>query len=109
MGEICQTAGPNWHQIWHTYADSSGNEHGLKNNYPLETPGGILRGLCGKKTQAWEMWPTAGLIGTNFGALMQMHLERVVGQKKLAGGLGLGCGGGGGWGVQKFKSQKKHM
>ena len=32
--------------IWHTYADSSGNEHGLKNNYPLETPGGILRGLC---------------------------------------------------------------
>ena len=58
MGEICQTAGPiNWHQIWHTYADLSGNEHGLKNNYPLETPWGILRGLCGKKTQAWEMWP----------------------------------------------------
>ena len=27
-----------WHQIWHTYADSSGNEHRLKNNYPLETP-----------------------------------------------------------------------
>ena len=50
---------------------------------------------------------TAGLIGTNFGALMQIHLERVVGPTKLAGGLGLG--GGGGVGGQKFKSQKKHM
>ena len=46
-----------WHQIWHTYADSSGNEQWLKNNYPLETPGVILRGLCGQKLQAWEMWP----------------------------------------------------
>ncbi len=24
-----------WHQIWHIYADSSENEHRLKNNYPL--------------------------------------------------------------------------
>ena len=40
-------------------------------------------------------------------ALMQIHLERVVG-----GGGGLGLGGGGGVGPvggQKFKSQKKHM
>ena len=28
-----------WHQIWHTYADSSGNEHGLKNNYPSRSQG----------------------------------------------------------------------
>ena len=45
----------------------------------------------------------SGPIGTNFGARMQIHLERVVAPKKLAGGVGGGVGG------QKFKSQKKHM
>ena len=59
-----------------------------------------------KKLKPGKCGQTAGLIGTNFGALMQMHLERVVGPNKLAGG-GLGLGGGGGG--QKFKSQKKHM
>ena len=34
-----------WHQIWHTYADSSGNEHRLKNYYLLETPGGAFWGV----------------------------------------------------------------
>ena len=51
-----------WHQIWHTYADSSGNEHGLKNNYPLETPGDILRGVCGQKLKPEKCGVTAGLI-----------------------------------------------
>ena len=51
-----------WHQIWHTYADSSGNEHGLKNNYPLETPGGILRGVCGQKLKPGKCGQTVGLI-----------------------------------------------
>ena len=51
-----------WHQIWHTYADSSGNEHGLKNNYPLEIPGGILRGLCGQKLKPGKCRQTLGLI-----------------------------------------------
>ena len=32
------------HQIVHTYADSSRNEHRLKRNYPLETPWGHLGG-----------------------------------------------------------------
>ena len=36
---------------------------------------------------------------------MQIHLERVVGPKKIAGGLGLG-GGGGGWGVRNSKVRK---
>ena len=75
-----------WHQIWHTYADSSENEHRLKNNYPLnpfETPGDILRGLCGKKIKPGKCGQAAGLIGTNFGALMQIHLERVVGRGDL--------------------------
>ena len=70
-----------------------------------------MRGLCGKKLKPGKCGQTAGLIGTNFGALMQIHLERVVGPKKLAGGIGVrgGVNGGGGVGGQKFKSQKKHM
>ena len=64
-----------------------------------------MRGLCGKKLKPGKCGQTAGLIGTNFGALMQIHLERVVGPNKLAGGGDWGRGVGG----QKFKSQKKHM
>ena len=48
--------------IWHTYADSSENEHRLKNNYPLKTPGGILRGLCGQKLKPGKCGQTASLI-----------------------------------------------
>ena len=51
-----------WHQIWHTYADSSENEHRLKNNYPLKTTGSILRGLCGQKLKPGKCGVTAGLI-----------------------------------------------
>ena len=51
-----------WHQIWHTYADSSENEHRLKHNYPLKTPGSILRGLCGQKLKPGKCGLTAGLI-----------------------------------------------
>ena len=58
-----------------------------------------------KKLKPGKCGQTAGLIGTNFDALMQIHLERVVGPTKLAGG----DWGGGGVGGQKFKSQKKHM
>ena len=63
-----------------------------------------------KKLKPGKCGQTAGLIGANFGALMQIHLERVVGPKKLAGGIGVrGCGGGGSeWG-QKFKSEKAHV
>ena len=59
--EICQTAG----QIgtkFGTHADSSENEHRLKHNYPLMTPGGILRGLCGQKLKPGKYGQTASLI-----------------------------------------------
>ena len=59
-----------------------------------------------KKLKPGKCGQTAGLIGTNFGALMQIHIERVVGPKKLAGGLGLGGGGGGGYGVRNSKVRK---
>ena len=41
-----------------------------------------------KKLKPGKCGQTAGLIGTNFGALMQINLERVVGPNKLAGGGG---------------------
>ena len=55
-----------------------------------------------KKLKPGKCGQTAGPIGTNFGALMQIHLERVVGPKQLAGGLGLG----GAWGVRNSKVRK---
>ena len=59
-----------------------------------------------KKLKPGKCGQTAGLIGTNFGALTQIHLERVVGPTKLAGG-GLGWGGGRGSEIQK--SEKAHV
>ena len=54
-----------------------------------------------KKLKLGKCGQTAGLIGTNFGALMQIHLERVVGPKKIAGGIGVR-----GWGVRNSKVRK---
>ena len=51
-----------WHQIWHIYADSSGNAHRLNNNCLLETPGGILRGWCGQQLKPGKCGQTASLI-----------------------------------------------
>ena len=62
-----------------------------------------------KKLKPGKCGQTAGLIGTTFGALMQIHLERVVGPNKLAGGGG-GLGGGGGGRVSEIqKSEKAHV
>ena len=57
-----------------------------------------------KKLKPGKCGQTAGLIGTNCGALMQIHLERVVGPKKLARGIGVR--GWGGWGVRNSKVRK---
>ena len=59
-----------------------------------------------KKLKPGKCGQTAGLIGTNFGALMQIHLERVVGPKKLAGGIGVR---GRGRGSEIQKSEKAHV
>ena len=36
--------------------------HRLKHNYPLETPGGILRGLCGQKLKPGKCGQRASLV-----------------------------------------------
>ena len=61
-----------------------------------------------KKLKPGKCGQTAGLIGTNFGAHMQIHLERVVGPKKFAGGGGV-RGWGGGRGSEIQKSEKAHV
>ena len=63
-----------WHQIWHTYAGSSEKEHRLKNNYPLKTPGGFLRGLCGQKPKPGKCGQTASQIaGRRINFIRQWH------------------------------------
>ena len=43
-----------WHQIWHTYADSSGNGY-TPNKLPLETQGALGGGFRGSNIQkCWE-------------------------------------------------------
>ena len=43
-----------WHQIWHTCADSSGNGY-MPNQLNFKTQGGISGGLGGHKLQkSWE-------------------------------------------------------
>ncbi len=64
-----------------------------------------MRGLCGHKLKPGKCGQTAGMIGTNFGALMQINLERVVGPNKISGG-GLGLGG---RGSEIQKSEKAHV
>ena len=54
-----------------------------------------------KKLKPGKCGQAAGLIGTNFGALMQINLERVVG-----GGIGVRGWGGGGVGVRNSKVRK---
>ena len=44
-----------WHQIWYTSVDSSGNGHRLKTIRPTIPRGNILGGFMGS-TSFWEMW-----------------------------------------------------
>ena len=57
-----------WHQIWHTSADPSGNGY-TPNKLPLETQRGHLgEGLVIKHSKVWGGCQTAGPIVTNFGS-----------------------------------------
>ena len=62
-----------WHHIWHTSADPSGNGY-TPNKLPLETQGGHLGVLGVKHSKVWESCQTAGPIGTTFGSRLRIHL-----------------------------------
>ncbi len=56
-----------WHQIWYTSVDSSGNGHRLKTIRPTIPQGGILGGFMGLTIQkTGKFGQTAGPIGNQF-------------------------------------------
>ena len=65
-----------WHQIWYTSVDSSGNGHSLKTIRPTIHQGGILGGFMGSTIQnTGKCGQTAGPIGNKFCTCkMQMTL-----------------------------------
>ena len=68
-----------WHQIWHTCADSSVNGY-TPNKLPFERQGGHI-GVLGGQTlkKVWTSCQTAGPIGTNFGSRLRIHLGMDIG------------------------------
>ena len=71
-----------WHQIWYTSTDSSGNGHRLKTISP-SIPQGAFWGVLGvKNSKVWKIYQTVGPIGTKFGARLQIHVGMDIGQKQ---------------------------
>ena len=94
-----------WHQIWYTFADSSGNGHRLNTIRPSTWGGGVRGGVTNSKVRG--RCQMAGPIGIKFGTHVQIHLEMGIRQTNCPErhkGLG---GGGGALGGQTFKRQGK--
>ena len=69
-----------------------------------------MRGLCGKKTQAWEMWPNGWPDWHHLWCTHADSSRKGSWPKKISGGGGLGLGGGGGGrGSEIQKSEKAHV
>ena len=73
MWEICQTAGPISTTFGTHMRIHLGMNIRLKHIYLLETPGGILRGLCGQKLKPGKYDLTAGLIAGCCVSLSKPH------------------------------------
>ena len=63
-----------WHHIWYTSADSSGNGHRLNTIRPTIPQGHIRGGGGGHNFKCLGSCQTAGPIGTTFGTYMHIHL-----------------------------------
>ncbi len=75
IGEKLPNGWADWHQIWHTCADSYGNGY-TPNKLPLETQGGTWGGvLGGQQLKRMGSCP----IGTNFGSPLRIHLGMDIG------------------------------
>ena len=86
----------NWHQIWHTCADSSGNGHRLKTISPSIPQGAFWGGFRGSQNaQVWKIYQMAVPIGTKFGKHLRIHLGMDIGSKQLAPRYPRGHFGGG--------------
>ena len=79
-----------WHQIWYTSADSSGNGHRLNTIRPTTWGGGL--GVTNSKVGG--RCQTAGPIGIKFGTHVQIHLGMDIRQtncpERHKGALGAG-------------------
>ncbi len=100
-----------WHQIWHTCANSYGNGY-TTNKLPLETQGWHLGDFRGSTIQTYgeavrltptlvHVCGTAGPIGTNFGTHLQNHLGLDIRQTNCSSRHK-----GGTWGVLGVNIQK---
>ena len=70
-----------WHQLWFTSADSSGNGHRLNTSHPA-IPQGACRGgggVRGSHIPVWGSCKTAGPIGTKFGSRLWIHMGMDIG------------------------------
>ena len=63
---------------WHTCADSPGNGY-TPNKLPLETQGGTWGVLGGQTLKVWGSYQAAGLVSTNFGSRLRIHLGMDIG------------------------------
>ena len=64
-----------WHQIWYTCVDSSGNGHRLNTIRPTIHQGGILGGLGGQQfKRLGNVVNLLDHLGINFPHIMQMNL-----------------------------------
>ena len=63
-----------WHQLWSTSADSSGNGHRLNTIRPTIPQGGIWGGLEGQQFKTGKCGQTARPLGMNVAHVMQMNL-----------------------------------
>ena len=62
-----------WHHIWYTSADLSGNGHRLNTIRP-SLPQRALGGVRGSQIQGWETCQAAGPIATKFGTRLRINL-----------------------------------
>ena len=77
-----------WHQIWHTCADSSGNGYTL-NKLPFETQGGTWGFYGVKHWKVLRSSQAAGPIGTNFGSRLRVHMgmDKYKSPHNIQGGI----------------------
>ena len=69
-----------WHQIWYTSVNSSGNGHRLKTISPSIHQRAFWGGGLGvKNKKVWKIYQTVGPIGTEFGTRLQIHMGMDIG------------------------------
>ena len=77
--EKLQNSSTDWHQIWHTCADSSGNGY-MPNQLNLKTQGGISGGFNGvTNPKVLGGCQTTGPIGTKFATRLRIRLGMDIG------------------------------